>query len=159
MPLITGRYTPGNQAAMIRGAFQARSLEGLMLAGGVHPGVAKRAGGMGQAVTTTPPTAFSTTTTAPAGSGIASQIIGAVTNFVQSRWGQQRGTITYDPVTGQVIQKQSQGVPISTQAPLMVTGSGYLGGTSNPAIDMGTLALYGGGALIAVMMISALKKK
>src|SRR5690606_29624436 len=91
---------------------------------------------------------------AGSGSGVLSQIIGAASDFIQSRWGQQRGTITIDPVTGQIVQKQHADYPIQTQAPIVA--SGQLGAQSTEGfgtgIATGTLLMVGVGFVALMMM-------
>lgn len=166
----TGKYTVGNQAALIRSAFQGRSLEGLMLAGGVHPGVAAGVAGLGVDLSPLYPSlpspssigtpTFSTTVTSTAPS-LLSQIIGSASDFITSRWGQQRGTITYNP-DGSITQKQTQGVPIQTQAPYIIGGTipgqQTAAGLIGSGISTGTVLLVGGGLLVLMMAMRGGKK-
>lgn len=156
--LVTGKYTVGNQADYIRSAFMSRGVEQAALRGGVHPALAR---GMGQAaVPSTPPATYSTTTVAPAGSGWLSQIIDPISQFVTARWGQQRGTITILP-DGTMVQKQTAGAPIQTQAPIVVGGAMPGINPMAQSIGMGSsgLLLLGGGALLLMLVMKGSGRK
>lgn len=125
--LIT-KHSPGNQAADIRAAFSPQSMAGLSGLQG-HPGM----------------------------DGVWSDIVNATSSFVQSRWGQQRGTIAYDPVTGQIIQKQAAGVPIQTQAPVIYGGQSTTSiqgpeGFATGLASGTTIALLIGGVIVVMML-------
>lgn len=92
------------------------------------------------------------------GSGVTRSIIDAASQFIQSRWGQQRGTITYDPVTGEITQKQAADYPIQTQAPTIYGGQtstsvqapeGFATGLASGT----TIALLLGGVVVLVMLM------
>jgi len=179
MAAIQTRFTTGNQARMIQQAFSGRDMEKSALNGGLHPALAGLIGarnyggggwlGNAAALGAIDPVSgvptFSTTVTSvgDSGPGWLNNIIGTAGQFIQSRWGQQRGTITYD-AQGNITQKQAQGVPIQTQAPYIVGGtipglqSNVAGLGTGLALGTGTMLLIGGGALLLVLVMSKGKR-
>ena len=87
------------------------------------------------------------------GSGVTSQIIDAVSNFVTQRWGTQRGTITMD-AQGNIVQKQAAGYPISTAPPVYGGASVSAPEGFATGIATGTLVLVGVGAVVLIVMLS-----
>lgn len=88
------------------------------------------------------------------GSGITSQIIDAASNFINSRWGVQRGTITMD-AAGNIVQKQAAGFPIQTAAPSYSTGytqvqspEGFATGLASGTV----MAMIIGGIILVVLI-------
>lgn len=158
------RFAPGVQSARIRSAFMNRDAEVAALRVGVDPHTAARMnGGLGfdASLWATPPSVpppspvFTTTVTNDGGgSGLLSNIINQAGNFISSRWGQQRGTITYNP-DGSIVQKQAAGIPISTQAPYVVGGTVPGSATSQFgggfALGTGTMMMIGAGMLVLVL--------
>lgn len=143
MAAIVTKYAPGNQAAMIRASQM--------------PAQSREQSERAQAMMSAAIQRRSAQANVHAGmSGALQDIIDATSSFVQSRWGQQRGTITYNP-DGTITQKQAAGYPIDTAAPALYGGQtatsvqapeGFATGLASGT----TIALLMGGVIVLVLL-------